>query len=64
MDTFVVFKLNSAGLTYHLPKLSFFFTDPYCAGVGVSNKHCSLTFFSFLLLGVINVLGSLNIRLG
>ena len=24
-------KLRSAGLNYHLPKLSFF-TDPYCAG--------------------------------
>ena len=24
-------KLESAGLNYHLPKLSFF-TDPYCAG--------------------------------
>ena len=35
-------KLGSAGLNYHLPKLSFF-TDPYCAGV--SNKHCLLTFF-------------------
>ena len=35
-------KLRSAGLNYHLPKLSFF-TDSYCAGV--SNKHCLLTFF-------------------
>ena len=35
-------KLKSAGLNYHLPKLSFF-TDPY--GAGVSNKHCSLTLF-------------------
>ena len=26
-------KLGSAGLNYHLPKLSFF-TDPYCAGGG------------------------------
>ena len=37
-------KLGSAGLNYHLPKLSFF-TDTYCAGV--SNKHCILTFFIF-----------------
>ena len=38
-------KLGSAGLNYHLPKLSFF-TDPYCAGGGggESNKHCLLTF--------------------
>ena len=35
-------KLGSAGLNYHLPKLSFF-TDPDCAGV--SNKHCLLIFF-------------------
>ena len=37
-------KLTSSGLNYHLPKLSFF-TDPYCAGSLVSNKHCLLTFF-------------------
>ena len=35
-------KLGSAGLNYHLPRLSFF-TDPYCGGV--SNKYCLLTFF-------------------
>ena len=35
-------KLGSAGLIYHLSKLSFF-TDPYCAGV--SNKYCLLSFF-------------------
>ena len=29
-------KLGSAGLNYHLPKLSFF-TDPYCAGGGGGN---------------------------
>ena len=33
-------KLRSAGLNYNLPS---FFTDSYC--VGVSNKHCLLTFF-------------------
>ena len=38
-------KLRSAGLNQHLPKLSFFHSDPYCAGGGVSNKHCLLTFF-------------------
>ena len=37
-------KLRSAGLNYNLPSL---FTDSYC--VGVSNKHCLLTFFIFLL---------------
>ena len=42
-------KLSSAGLNYHLSKLSFF-TDPYCAGGGggSSNKHCLLTFFHLL----------------
>ena len=39
-------KLGSAGLNYHLPKLSFF-TDPFCAGV--SNKHCLLNFHSLSL---------------
>ena len=39
-------KIRSAGLNYHLPKRKFF-TFPYCAGV--SNKHCLLTFFSFLI---------------
>ena len=30
--TEIVFsKLRSAGLNYHLPKRSFFFTFPYCA---------------------------------
>ena len=37
-------KLRSAGLNYHLPKQNLF-TFPYCAGVGVSNKHCLLTVF-------------------
>ena len=42
---FFFIKLGSAGLNYHLPKLSFFI-DPYCAeGGGGSNKHCLLTFF-------------------
>ena len=35
-------KLMSAGLNYNLPS---FLTDSYC--VGVSNKHCLLTFFHF-----------------
>ena len=35
-------KLRSAGLNYHLPKLSFF-TDPYCAGV--SNMHIDVFHF-------------------
>ena len=40
----------SVGLNYHLPNYPehlVFFTDPYCAGV--SNKHCSLTFFHFVI---------------
>ena len=42
-------KLRSAGLNYHLLKLSFF-TDPYYVGGGggVFNKHCLLTFFVFI----------------
>ena len=36
-------KLRFAVFNYHLPKLSFF-NDLYC--VGVSNKHCLLTFFT------------------
>ena len=38
-------KLRSAALNYHLPKLSFF-TNLYC--VGVSDKHCLLTFFIWI----------------
>ena len=37
-----VSKLRSAGLNYNLPSL---FTVSYCAGGGVSYKHCLLTFF-------------------
>ena len=37
-------KLRSAGLNYNMPS---FFTDSYCAGV--SNKHCLLTFFIWIL---------------
>ena len=41
-------KLRSAGLNYNLPS---FFTESYCGGGGgVSNKHCLLTFFIFILL--------------
>ena len=35
-------KLRSSCSNYNLPS---FFTDSYCAGGGVSNKHCLLTFF-------------------
>ena len=38
-------KLRSAGLNYNL--LSFF-TDSYC--VGVSNKHCLLTFSFYMIM--------------
>ena len=38
-------KLRSAGLNYNSPS---FFTESYCAGGGVSNKHCLFTFFHFL----------------
>ena len=37
-------KLGSAGLNFHLPKLSFF-TDPYCAGRGaglIDYFHCNM----------------------
>ena len=34
-------KLRSAGLNYNLPKFSLTLT----VGVGVSNKHCLMTFF-------------------
>ena len=42
-STEIFSKLRSAGLNYNLPC---FFTDSYCA-VGVSNKHCLLTFFIY-----------------
>ena len=56
MEEFIIFvctestesffsKLSSAGLNYKLPS---FFTESYC--VGVSNEHCSLTFFIFVEL--------------
>ena len=41
-------KLRSAELNYHLQKLSFFFTDPYCAEGGGSNKHCLLSFIHLI----------------
>ena len=43
-------KLRPAGLNYNL--LSFF-NDSYCAGGGVSNKHCLLTFFILPVSGKI-----------
>ena len=42
-------KLRSAGLNYHLPKLSLF-TDPYCGGGG-SHKYC-LLIFPFIIISV------------
>ena len=46
-------KLRSAGLNYHLPKLSFF-TDPHCAGRGgftiAYNSFLLIDFFHFLLI--------------
>ena len=41
-------KLRSAGLNYDMPSFSLTLTVP-----GVSNKHCLLTFFTFIITVII-----------